>query len=165
MPSAEIRQNLTDFCLKKIPNEEIIKEMKNFLKNLFEEFYSLKEKEFGAERMRQIEKWLALNIIDFLWVDHLTTMDHLRDSVRLRAWGQKDPLVEYKSEGHRFFKILLETFESNLVRTILKVEIRKEPLYQRVNNSNLPPQFKNVGRNDPCPCGSGKKFKKCHGRY
>jgi preprotein translocase subunit SecA len=165
MPSAEIRQNLTDFCLKKISNEEIIKEMKNFLKNLFEEFYSLKEKEFGAERMRQIEKWLALNIIDFLWVDHLTTMDHLRDSVRLRAWGQKDPLVEYKSEGHRFFKILLETFESNLVRTILKVEIRKEPLYQRVTNSNLPPQFKNVGRNDPCPCGSGKKFKKCHGRY
>lgn len=164
MPLADIRRNLSDFCLKNSSNEEIIKEMKNFLKGLFEKFYSLKEEELGFERMRQIEKWLALNIIDFLWVDHLTAMDHLRDSVRLRAWGQKDPLVEYKSEGHRLFKILLETFESNLVRSILKVEIKKEPVYQRVELSRIPEKFKNVGRNDPCPCGSGKKFKKCHGK-
>jgi len=149
-------------------------EMKNYLLEAARNAYELKEKEVGPQSMREIEKFLTLRTIDIFWMDHLDNMEHLRDSVRLRAYGQKDPLVEYKNEGHRLFQSLLTAIDSNVVRSIYKVVLAKEPprqelpLAQARENRNQgastsQPQ-KNIGRNDPCWCGSGKKYKKCHGK-
>ncbi|MDP2864444.1 MAG: preprotein translocase subunit SecA [bacterium] len=135
-----------------------------------EEDYQRKEKEIGEENMRQIEKLVALRTGDFLWIEHLENMESLRDSVRLRAYGQQDPLVEYKSEGHKMFQKLLSTIESTIANTILKVSLtpatQTQPLTPSVSQSLKPKQ--KVGRNDPCPCGkinpkTGKpmKYKKC----
>jgi len=90
-------------------------------------------------------------------------MEYLRDSVRLRAYGQQDPLVEYKNEGHKMFRGLLSTIESSIINTILRVSLqsvgeKKIGLATEAQRSGA-----KVGRNDPCSCGSGKKYKKCHG--
>jgi len=141
-----------------------------------EEDYEKKEKEVGEENMRQIEKIVALRTLDMFWMDHLENMDSLRDSVRLRAYGQQDPLVEYKNEGHRMFQGLLLIIESTIVQTILGASLAKEPAppTQMVSVlSRVGPPTKNparVGRNDPCPCGAkhpdGRpiKYKHCHGK-
>ncbi len=132
-----------------------------------EKEYLEKEKEIGEENMRQLEKLLSLKILDTLWIEHLENMAYLRDSVGLRAYGQQDPLVEYKSEGHRMFKQLLTTAERMIVENLFQIKpqpsfvkdenkiIEGEKRKQIVNNKKKP------GRNDPCPCGSGKKYKKC----
>jgi preprotein translocase subunit SecA len=114
-------------------------------------------------------------------MDHLDNMDHLRDSVRLRAYGQKDPLVEYKNEGHLLFQKLLAAIDSAVAKTIYRVSLTKEPrqespMAKAVENrssGNAPasqPGNKNIGRNDPCWCGAkhpdGRpiKYKHCHGK-
>ena len=134
------------------------------------EDYEKKEKEVSEENMRQIEKIISLRTLDMLWMEHLENMESLRDSVRLRAYGQQDPLVEYKNEGHKMFQRLLGIIESNIAQTIFRVslapKITKTP---ESSSSTSAPQFKNKpGRNDPCPCGkinpqTGKpvKYKKC----
>jgi len=133
-----------------------------------EEDYLKKEKEVGEENMRQIEKLVSLRTLDMLWMNHLEEMEHLRDSVRLRAYGQQDPLVEYKNEGHKMFQGLLSMIESSIAQTILKVSLQPAaatPLIhadQYADSRRFNQQSKNKpGRNDPCPCGSGKKYKKC----
>ena len=137
--------------------------------------------------MREVEKIVSLRVLDMFWLEHLENMEHLRDSVRLRAYGQKDPLVEYKSEGHKMFQGLLSQIEKNIAETLMKVAIQEGPssaappamLFSQpipardnfpsnIKSSNHPglpaeAQRAKVGRNDPCPCGSGKKYKKCHG--
>ena len=136
--------------------------------------YEKKEKEVGLENMRQIEKTLSLRILDSLWMDHLENMDRLRDSVRLRAYGQRDPLVEYKNEGHKAFRNLLSTFESVLANGILKSRVTFRPSLLTDNLADSRSVSRNQyskkkpGRNDPCPCGkkdpiTGKpvKYKKC----
>ena len=92
-----------------------------------EEDYNKKEKEIGENNMRQVEKIIALRTLDFLWMDHLENMEYLRDSVRLRAYGQKDPLVEYKNEGHRMFKILLSEIETKIVDTLFRASLAQQP--------------------------------------
>jgi preprotein translocase subunit SecA len=137
-----------------------------------EKDYEEKEKEIGSENMRGVEKIISLRTIDAFWMDHLENMEHLRDSVRLRAYGQQDPLVEYKSEGHRMFQNLLKTIESTIANTILKVRITKETIPAVQQSLGRPAQLgrdrAKLGRNDPCPCGkinpkTGKpmKYKKC----
>ena len=121
-----------------------------------------KIKELG-DNFNQVAKTVALRTLDMFWMNHLEEMEILRDSVRLRAYGQQDPLVEYKSEGHRMFQRLLDTIESNIAQTMLKVSLRSQP-NQSENSSRTLPAKAGVGRNDPCPCGSGKKYKKCHGK-
>lgn len=139
---------------------------------LKEEDYQKKEKEIGLEKMRQVEKVVSLRILDMLWLEHLENMNYLRDSVRLRAYGQRDPLVEYKSEGHKIFQKLLQMIESGIANTILKVSLTEQPSPVGQQFSGRPAQLgKNrakIGRNDPCPCGkkdpeTGKpiKYKKC----
>ncbi|MFH1392925.1 MAG: SEC-C metal-binding domain-containing protein, partial [Patescibacteria group bacterium] len=134
--------------------------------NIAEEIYRQKEKELGPELMKQVERFVSLNTLDTLWMNHLEDMEYLRDSVRLRAYGQKDPLVEYKNESQRLFKDLMANFEAQTAMIITKVQ----PQQQNANfNANPTPIIKapnslNIGRNDPCPCGSGKKFKKCCGK-
>jgi preprotein translocase subunit SecA len=124
-----------------------------------EEDYQKKETELGAERMRQVEKVVFLRILDMLWLEHLENMDYLRDSVRLRAYGQRDPLVEYKSEGHKMFQELLKRIEVGVANTVLKVNLTERP--QQEMPVTVSAKKDKVGRNDPCPCGSGKKYKKC----
>ncbi len=117
--------------------------------------------------MRHLEKFLYLRVLDTLWIEHLENMEHLRDSVRLRAYGQQDPLVEYKREGHRLFKKLLDTVDNMFVNMLFQASLRKEdagkPKPMHISNKASFGK-KKIGRNDPCPCGSGKKYKKCHGR-
>ena len=134
------------------------------------EDYEKKEKEWGEANMRQIERLISLRTIDSLWLEHLENMDYLRDSVRLRAYGQQDPLVEYKNEGHKMFQRLLEIIESNIAQAILRVKIVPKSIEKPMGvevASRIKPKNK-VGRNDPCPCGkkdpvTGKpiKYKKC----
>ncbi|NQS90057.1 SEC-C domain-containing protein, partial [Patescibacteria group bacterium] len=132
-------------------------------KDYSEQTYMTKEEELGEERMREAEKFVPLKVIDSLWVEHLENMEQLRDSVRLRAYGQKDPLVEYKQEGHRMYQDLLTNVDTMIAHSLMRVQINsqnKAPQRQVVSQ----PKANKVGRNDPCPCGSGKKYKKCHGK-
>ena len=122
--------------------------------------FEKKEKELGEERLKEISKFLALKILDSLWVEHLENMEGLRDSVRLRAYGQKDPLVEYKTEGYKMFQNFFKTYEATLSEAILRVQV-KENVAPAVEIQSRQFLKSKPGRNDPCPCGSGKKYKKC----
>jgi preprotein translocase subunit SecA len=119
-----------------------------------------KVKELG-ENFDQVAKFVSLRTLDMLWMNHLEEMEMLRDAVRLRAYGQQDPLVEYKTEGHKTFQKLLEVLESSIIDTLLKASLKAQPAPPQKTGEVKPLQT--VNRNDPCPCGSGKKYKKCHG--
>ncbi|MBU1137202.1 preprotein translocase subunit SecA, partial [Patescibacteria group bacterium] len=160
--------------LKEVTSPE---EISDYLVDLVKESYEAKEKEFGApaseevgipannagKNMRQVEKLVYLRSLDMLWMDHLDDMDHLRDSVRLRAYGQRDPLVEYKNEGIKLFQRLLASIQSTAVNMIYKVSLGPAHEHEHHEHS-LPANKDKVGRNAPCPCNSGLKFKKCHGK-
>ena len=161
-------------------------ELAEKLKKLAREFYDRKEKDLGEEQMRNIEKLVFLRTLDELWMDHLDEMEHLRDSVGLRAYGQRDPLVEYKTEGHRMFKDFVANMEAQVAGLIFKVGtipagIRgSTPIKTRTNADEISGNQRQVGvnqrsgdkvgRNDPCPCGATKsdgkpiKYKHCHGK-
>ena len=115
-----------------------------------------------------------LRSIDMLWMEHLDSMDSLRDGIGLQGYGQKDPLVEYKKESYKMFQSLLGSIEENVLSAIFKVQIVKK-VESPMENKNIkssggsgdsdgastPETVKKIGRNDPCPCGSGRKYKKC----
>ncbi|MFC1644639.1 preprotein translocase subunit SecA [Patescibacteria group bacterium] len=172
-----------------------------FLLGEFKKVYANKENEIGKENLRKIEKAIMLQTIDTLWMSHLDEIDHLRQGIGLRGYGQRDPLIEYKKESFNLFSTLMDSIRSTVVHTIFKiapvstsstqVEINKErglefkgagdqveqfgamkkmqenaasnkqgdaPKQQPIINKEV------AGRNDPCPCGSGKKYKKCCGK-
>lgn len=133
-----------------------------------------KDAELGHPTFLQAVRQLALQTIDTLWVEHLEAMDYMRGSVSLRAYGQRDPLVEYKREGLRLFKDLEEAIFNNILNLLPHVAVAPEATVQTIGpivesgptdgqSISKSSEFPKVGRNDPCPCGSGKKFKKCHG--
>jgi len=126
------------------------------------EEYEKKEKEVGEQNMQQMEKIICLRVLDMLWQEHLSYMDHIRDSVRLRAYSGRDPLVEYKNEGHKAFGQLLATIDANIAENILKagIQVQKPAAQSHAIESGK----QKIGRNSPCPCGSGKKYKHCHGK-
>jgi preprotein translocase subunit SecA len=175
--------------------------------------YAAKEEELGPELMREIERFLILQIVDVRWREHLDAMEYLRDGIHLRAMAQKDPLVEYRSEGHAMFEELGQIIREEVVRYLFHVELQEEQA-QQLTPAAAPQDLsyeheslagsdaiaaaggnssgngeaagftagavgggatsvatgqrtvsadQKVGRNDPCWCGSGKKFKKCHG--
>jgi preprotein translocase subunit SecA len=145
-----------------------------------ESSYELRESQLGEENMRLLERLLVIQTIDRLWVEHLTAMDEMRQGIGLQAYGQQDPLVAYKREAHDMWGQLLENIRRNIARSIYHVGLAtSQPVVARTpdtqtlrENRNeeaaLPAQRnaatgRKVGRNDPCPCGSGKKFKRCHG--
>jgi preprotein translocase subunit SecA len=139
--------------------------------------YAEVESRFGPELMRKVERHVMLNVIDRLWVEHLTAMDDLRDGVGLQAYGQRDPLVVYKTEGFKMFQALQEHIHHDVVHTIFRVQpvVAQQPVRTRVTEqattTNLgngdgaaaPRRARKIGPNEPCPCGSGKKYKRCHG--
>ena len=150
------------------------KELQDFLAERSREAYEHREAELGPETMREIERVIMLRIVDEKWMDHLDAMDQLREGIGLRAYGQKDPLIEYKFEGYEMFQNMIDTIQDDVVRYIFRVNVvqpQKQQQRQVVENryaeegAKQPVRKENkVGRNDPCPCGSGKKYKKCCGR-
>lgn len=136
--------------------------------------YEAKEKEIGKDIYEDVQRYIALQSLDQLWMEHLDTMDHLRDSVRLRGYGQRDPLMEYKREGYELFARLTSELNKQIAYSVLRVNVQAQPQQPAIqqnwvtNRSDVPagsPAVHNdgttIGRNDPCPCGSGKKWKKC----
>lgn len=138
--------------------------------------------EKGAATMRQIETSLLLRAIDMLWVEHLESVHHLRQSIGLQGYGQRDPLVEYKKETYRLFQELLASIQKEVVYSFFKVHVglelapsimatdkltlegaKKTMTDAAIGGPGRVDEEKKIGRNDPCPCGSGKKFKRCHG--
>ena len=164
-------------------------ELVDRLMELLESAYQEREQTLGSKLCREIERALLLQTIDQLWVDHLTALEDLKEGVRLRGYGQRDPLVEYRKESYQMFQDLLTRIDYHLARKIFRIEVQPMPVAQPKqaietrgamlwlppitdSSSGLPsselPQSKPVvshqprpGRNDPCPCGSGKKYKKC----
>ena len=129
---------------------------------------SEKEREFGKEDFANAERNLLLRVIDMLWTDHLEAMDYMRSSVNLRAYGQRDPLIEYKNEGARMFKQMEDSMGDTFVKLILNVQktqgMKNEESTFRNSKLKIRNSRPKVGRNAPCPCGSGKKYKKCCGK-
>ena len=125
------------------------------------ELYQEKEKELGEENMRLLERLVTLQAIDRRWIDHLTAMENKRQSVGLYAYAQRDPLVAYKKEAYEMFQGLLDGVRRDIVYTIYKVGLTRRPAPER---RPATVGRKKIGRNDPCPCGSGKKYKHCCGR-
>ncbi len=125
------------------------------------ELYNQREQELGPDNMRIAERLVMLRVIDRLWMDHLTDMDHLRQGIGLRAVGQEQPLMVYKREGHASFEALLAGIQHDVAHSIYHVGIAKGTPQKK---KEAVPVGKKVGRNDPCPCGSGKKYKHCCGK-
>jgi len=136
--------------------------------------YRKKEEEVTPEVMRQLERFVMLKVVDQKWMDHLDAMDQLRQGIGLRAYGQQDPLVQYKFESFQMFNDMITSIQEDTVRYIFRANIVQEPKEaprQVVENKYAgegarkePVRSSKVGRNDLCPCGSGKKYKKCCGR-
>ncbi|MFB5085846.1 preprotein translocase subunit SecA [Psychrobacillus sp. PGGUH221] len=159
--------------LEGLSSEEIIDKLKEEVIR----FYDAKEEDLSAERMREFEKVVLLRSIDSKWIDHIDAMDQLRQGIHLRAYGQNDPLREYQSEGFAMFEAMVEAIQEDVAKYAMKAEIRnnleREEVAkgQAVNPKEDGEAVKKkpvrneaaVGRNDLCPCGSGKKFKNCHG--
>ncbi len=152
-------------------------EFKQMLKEQAIRLYEQKEAEFqNPEQMREAERVILLKVIDQKWMSHIDDMDVLRDGIGLQAYGQKDPLVEYKITGYEMFEEMTRTIREEAVRILysLKIEqkvereqVAKPTGTNREESSSRTPKRREVRKiypNDPCPCGSGKKFKNCHGR-
>jgi preprotein translocase subunit SecA len=157
--------------------------------------YKAKETQVGGEMMRYLERMIMLQVVDASWKDHLLAMDHLKEGIGLRGYGQKDPLVEYKREGFEMFEAMEARIARDTVEFLMKVQVAVEPQvaaqagdlkkaplrpagdgHSRREAGGTPGRTlrpatparvaaggAKVGRNDPCPCGSGKKYKKCCG--
>jgi preprotein translocase subunit SecA len=144
--------------------------------------YEEKENEFGSDTVRQIERFIMLQTLDYLWKDHLLSMDHLREGIGLRGYAQKDPLYEYKKEGFEMFSGLMGRYNEDVceklfrVKPVSDVDMERLERRRRIEQQRMVlsrgegedrkkpvKREQKVGRNDPCPCGSGKKYKKCCG--
>ncbi|MEJ5349874.1 MAG: preprotein translocase subunit SecA [Desulfosoma sp.] len=156
-------------------------DLKELLWQRVQERYAAREKEFGETLMRDLENYVLLQTLDSLWKDHLLNMDHLKEGIGLRGYAQQDPLVAYKREAHALFDDMIHRLKEETVRILFHIQIRREeevqqlrreqenqPMYYGPADGPSTPQTvkkdKKVGRNDPCPCGSGKKYKKCCGK-
>jgi len=178
---AGLKQKLTEFK----DTEPVV----SFLDKLAKEAYNSREKQVGQDLTKEIEKFVFLQSIDRLWIDHLDAMENLREGIGLRGYGQQDPLVEYKKEAFIGFESLMGMIDNEIVKRIFRVQVAKQPsvIPQNIQTnvdqqdhmglkplgatsqtatitartSVSTPSSERPGRNDPCPCGSNKKYKKC----
>ena len=159
-----------------------------YLQDLTKQKYEEREKNIGSDLMRNLEKYFLLTTIDNLWKEHLLMLDHVKESVGLRGYGQKNPLQEYKKEAYHLFVSLMKRIRETTLSYLFRIELREEAekvqemvleegeidesrlefakkdVFAEEEKKNQPIKTEKVGRNDPCPCGSGKKYKKCCGR-
>jgi len=150
--------------------------MKDLSMTLAEKLYTAKEKEFGEERFREVERIILLKNVDTKWMDHIDAMDQFRQGVALRAMGNEDPVRAYQTEGFDMFQELIGMIQEDTVKYIYRVRGQEKMERKKVaketgtnlNGNGVKPKTvvkgKKIGRNDPCPCGSGKKYKKCCGK-
>ena len=174
---------------------DFIKENKNNPEKIIEELqkkaaekYVVKEEEIGAEEMRELERVVMLKVVDEKWMNHIDAMDELKDGIGLRAYGQYDPVVKYRTEGMDMFEEMVANIKVDVVKILMNIhkqgEIKRQETVritnaaqealnsvdngERIKESDVDRTIRNegpkVGRNDPCPCGSGKKYKNCHGK-
>ena len=183
------RPDLDAATFSEVRNQD---ELRERVALVVDETYEAREKELGEELARVVERWVLLRTIDTHWVEHLTEMEELREGIYLRGYGQQDPLVAYKREAHSFYEEMSARIATGVAQTILRVTVRtaeqaeqaeQAPRGQPQNRTQTGPgggttargsgngrpasgpgPNPKLGRNDPCWCGSGKKFKKCHGR-
>ncbi|MGX7149516.1 preprotein translocase subunit SecA [Enterococcus ureasiticus] len=159
-------------------------EIKDYLVKRAQEVYDVKVEQLnGPEQILEFQKVVILRVVDTKWTDHIDAMDQLRQSVGLRAYGQNNPLVEYQTEGYNMFEEMIGAIEYEVTRLFMKSEIRQNVQREQVaqgeavhpsdeeepqSNTSAKKQpvhvDEKIGRNDPCPCGSGKKYKNCHGK-
>ena len=160
-------------------------ELQDFLTQIAEESYTQREQLFGEDNMRELEKIIMLRVVDNRWMEHLDRMDMLREGIGLLAYGQRQPLVEYKIRGHEMFNQMIASIQNDIASLIFRVNIitrEQQEAMERENQQrmaaakanhgddfqeNVKQPVKNgekIGRNDPCPCGSGKKYKNCCGK-
>ncbi|MFI3325421.1 MAG: preprotein translocase subunit SecA [Clostridia bacterium] len=171
-----------DLVFTKSELEELSSEtVKTDLKDKAMQVYKAKEEEIKPELMREVERTLLLRNVDTLWMDHIDAMEELKNGIRLRAYAQKDPVIEYKSEGFDMFDQMIAIIRENTAKMVLTVRLRTKEAPKREeiaketsassSDSSEPKKKKpivnasnKVGRNEPCPCGSGLKYKKCCGK-
>ncbi|MBI4363773.1 MAG: preprotein translocase subunit SecA, partial [Candidatus Doudnabacteria bacterium] len=153
----QVMASLMPLQSQDIVEEKNQEKLISHLVSIAEREHKLKHDKLGHELIHQLERLVYLRSIDTLWQEHLDTMEHLRDSVRLRGYGQRDPLLEFKNEGYQLFQRLLGEIDKQVVYTIFKVDVVQQPRVQGAGDRVQ----KDIGRNEPCPCGSGKKWKKC----
>ena len=160
-----------DAALAALHREDIC----NLLINRAEEICAAKEKKYGSPMMRELERVVLLRVVDTKWMEHIDNMDELRKGIYLRSYGQRDPVVEYRIEGFDMFDEMVASIQEDTTRMLLTIEIRtkEQPKREQVAiptgegaggtklNSHTPQKVRKIGRNDPCPCGSGLKWKKC----
>ncbi len=166
------------FCMPngvQLPDKE--SELADAVYEAAEAVYTQKEEHYGASVMRELERVVMLRVVDEYWMDHIDAMDELKQGIGLRAYGQHDPVIAYKEEGFAMFEGMVEAIREETVRRLFLVQLRAQQEVKRVkvaketgtgaaNNAEIKKQpirnkDKKVGPNDPCPCGSGKKYKKC----
>ena len=157
-------------------------DMQKFLVNVITNAHGARQKQVGETVMRQIERFAYLSAIDHLWIDHIDHIEDLRQGIELRAYGQRDPVVEFKNEAYTLFETLIDRIDEELARRIFRIDVGRMPneipLSRAITNEDKTDGIglaidpgkrvqtskisgKTVGRNDLCPCGSGKKYKKC----
>jgi len=167
--------DFTEADLKGLDNEEIYE----FLVEKAMKKYDEKREAFDPDKIREFERVIMLRTVDMKWMDHIDAMEHLREGIHLRAYGQVDPFREYQIEGFRMFDEMISSIENDVVTYIMKAEIEDNMKRQKVAEGQAvkagsdsgevvkkKPIVKGqkIGRNDPCPCGSGKKYKNCCGK-
>lgn len=154
-----------------------IDSLRKFIISSVEDVYEGREKEVGSEFMRYIEKMVILQVLDAQWKDHLLGIDHIKEGIGLRGYAQRDPLVEYKKEAFDLFADMSRRINTEVLLRLFRIQVRHDDeteikmksqqrlVYNRAEGGSQQPvhKEKKVGRNDPCPCGSGRKYKKCCG--
>lgn len=161
------------------PGMTSVDAIQSFIMENVQKYLREKEKEFGPELMNYLMKVIMLQAIDTHWKEHLLSMDHLREGIGLRGYGQKDPIREYQREGYAMFMEMISRIKMDTLEKLCLVRIQREEEVEEIRqkqkqdyilsrgedtpaNQTIRHETK-VGRNDPCPCGSGKKYKKCCG--
>ncbi len=167
---------LSSLSFEELPGN--VNDIKEKLSEEIEKLYDRREEEIGTELMRYLEKMVVLQVVDSQWKDHLLAMDHLKEGIGLRGYGQRDPLVEYKREAFDMFSQMSSRISAEIVTRLFKIQVQKSREaeikahtkkanlnYNRGEGGAVQPvtRGKKTGRNEPCPCGSGKKYKKCCG--
>ena len=165
----------------------MLKKIAEQLKKLALEIYSKKEEEITSEQMRELERVVMLKVVDEKWMNHIDSMDELKNGIGLRAYGQKDPVVQYRLEGFDMFDEMINDIKFDVTKILMHIrqqgEVKRQETVKITGEAleaihsvdggskigtdvdrTVRNEGPKVGRNDPCPCGSGKKYKQCCGR-
>jgi preprotein translocase subunit SecA len=178
---------LKQFSLPLNLSNEVVEDLtqegvREFLLEKARKGYSQKEKEWGPEITRDMERLITLQTVDQRWREHLLAMDHLKEGIGLRGYAQQNPLIEYKREGLEMFQEMIGTIKGEIIQMLFRIQVATQEETEQLEEAQQQPMFfshgdstagskqkpvkkaAKIGRNQPCPCGSGKKYKKCCGK-